>query len=59
MKRLKQQLKMLKEGQEPDKEEIEAAVAALPLLVGADGVMVGFRPHGSKPSGRTVWREVK
>jgi hypothetical protein len=59
MKRLKQQLKMLKEGQEPGEEEIEAAVAALPLLVGADGVMVGFRPHGSKPSGRTVWREVK
>jgi hypothetical protein len=59
MKRLKQQLKMLKEEQEPGEEEIEAAVAALPLLVGADGVMVGFRPHGSQPNGRTVWREVK
>lgn len=59
MKRLKQQLKMLKEEQEPGEEEIEAAVAALPLLVGADGVMVPFRPHGGKPNGRTAWREVK
>jgi hypothetical protein len=36
-----------------------AAVAALPSLVGADGVMVPFRPDGGKPNGRTVWREVK
>ena len=58
MDRLKQQLEALKDGQESS-EEIEAAIAALPLLVGADGVMVPFRPDGGKPNGRTVWREVK
>ena len=59
LERLKQQLETLKEGQEPSEEEIEATVAALPLLIGADGVMVPFRPDGGKPNGRTVWREVK
>jgi hypothetical protein len=59
MERLKQQLEALKAGQESNEEEIEAATAALPLLVGADGVMVPFRPNGGKPNGRTVWREVK
>ena len=65
---LKQQLEALKDGQEPsavrqahdeEEEEVEAAVAALPLLVGADGVMVPFRPNDGKPNGHTVWREVK
>ena len=59
MDRLKQQLEALKDGQEPSEEEVEAAVAALPLLVGADGVMVPFRPNDGKPNGHTVWREVK
>jgi len=67
MDRLKQQLEALKDGQEPsavrqahdEEEEVEAAVAALPLLVGADGVMVPFRPNDGKPNGHTVWREVK
>jgi hypothetical protein len=58
MDRLKQQLEALQDGQESS-EKIEAAIAALPLLVGADGVMVPFRPHGGQPNGRTVWREVK
>jgi hypothetical protein len=57
--RLERQLKALEDSQETGEEEIEAAVAALPLLVGADGVMVPFRPNGGKPGGRTVWREVK
>ncbi len=34
-------------------------MAELPLLVGADGVMVPFRPNGGQPDGRTVWREIK
>lgn len=50
MTRLEQQLAALKNGEMPAEEEIEATMAALPLLVGADGVMVPFR---------TVWREVK
>jgi hypothetical protein len=59
MKRLEQELEALQEGEALEEEEIEAAVAALPLLIGADGVMVPFRPDGGKPHGRTVWREVK
>ena len=59
MTHLQQQLEALKKGELPEGEEIEAPLAALPLLVGADGVMVPFRPHGGRPQGRTVWREVK
>ena len=59
MERLQQQLEALQDGAQPSEEEIGAAVAALPLLVGADGVMVPFRPDGGQPHGRTVWREVK
>lgn len=58
MTRLEQQLEALEKGELPE-EEIEAPLVALPLLVGADGVMVPFRPHGGQPQGRTVWREVK
>lgn len=29
------------------------------LAIGADGVMVPFRPNGGSPNGKTVWREVK
>ncbi len=58
MNRLKRQLEALENGRMPD-EDVEAAVASLPLLVGADGVMVPFRPDGGKPNGRIVWREVK
>jgi hypothetical protein len=38
---------------------MEEATAALPLLIGADGVMVPFRPDGGKPKGKAAWREVK
>jgi len=58
MNRLQRQLEALENGRMPD-EDVEAAVASLPLLVGADGVMVPFRPDGGKPNGRIVWREVK
>jgi hypothetical protein len=59
MDRLKQQLETLKDGHDPGEAKIEETVTALPLLVGADGVLVPFRPDGGKPNGRTVWREVK
>jgi hypothetical protein len=57
--RLERQLKALLAGELPEVEEIEAEEAELPLLIGADGVMVPFRPEGGQPKGRTVWREVK
>jgi hypothetical protein len=57
MARLNDQLTELAAGQLPQMEPLDEAIGALPLLVGADGVMVPFRPEGGK--GRTVWREVK
>jgi hypothetical protein len=59
MARLNQQLQLLEAGELPEAEEIAAEVAELPLLIGADGVMVPFRPEGGQPRGHTVWREVK
>ena len=38
---------------------MDAAIALLPLLIGADGVMVPFRPKAGTPKGATRWREVK
>jgi hypothetical protein len=55
--RLNGQLAKLSAGQPPQKESLDEAIGVLPLLVGADGVKVPFRPEGGK--GRTVWREVK
>ena len=40
-------------------EQIDAALAALPLAIGADGVMVPFRPTPKTPTGAIQWREVK
>jgi hypothetical protein len=57
--RLEKQLVALQNDELCKEEDIEATVSSLPLLVGADGVMVPFRPNDGQPSGRTVWREVK
>ncbi len=59
MQRLERELQGLLEGQAPAEEPIEPQTAALPLLIGADGVMVPFRPEEGTPKGKTVWREVK
>jgi hypothetical protein len=40
-------------------EPIDDALAALPLAIGADGVMVPFRPTPKTPVGQVQWREVK
>ena len=57
MDRLNDQLAELAAGQLPQMELLDEVISVLPLLVGADGVMVPFRPEGGK--GGTVWREVK
>jgi hypothetical protein len=56
---LQAQLKALAEERLPTEEPRAAEIEALPLLLGADGVLVPFRPDGGKPQGKTVWREVK
>jgi hypothetical protein len=43
----------------PRPEPLTPELAAAPLLVGADGVMVPFRPEGGHPRGKTAWHEVK
>ncbi len=40
-------------------EPIDTALAALPLAIGADWVMVPFRPTPKTPVGAIQWREVK
>ncbi len=40
-------------------EHMVDALGKLLMLIGADGVMVPFRPNGGSPKGRTDWREVK
>jgi len=59
MQRLNWELERLVLGQAPEIEPIVPALAHLPLLAGADGVMVPFRPEKNSPKGRTLWREVK
>lgn len=56
---LQQELEDLQAGVEPAEEPVEAPTAALPLLIGADGVRVPFRPEAGTPRGKTVWREIK
>lgn len=55
--RLNGQLAELASGQLPQMESLDEAISVLPLLIGADGVKVPFRPESGK--GRTLWREVK
>lgn len=59
LEQLKEQLADMARGQLPAEAELTAAIKALPLLIGADGVMVPFRPEAGTPEGKTVWREVK
>jgi hypothetical protein len=45
-------------GDLPPPEALAADLAAAPLVVGADGVMVPLRPTGGQPPGQTRWHEV-
>jgi hypothetical protein len=59
MEELDHQLQKLAEGEEPCEENLESTLAALPLIMGADGVMAPFRPDGGSSAGKADWREVK
>jgi hypothetical protein len=56
---LEQELALLNSGVEPVPETLPEHIQSLPLIIGADGVMVGFRPQALTPKGKTVWREIK
>jgi hypothetical protein len=59
MEQLHEQLQALAQGHLPTEEPLAAELAAAPLLLGADGVMVPFRPAGGSPRGKTAWHEIK
>jgi hypothetical protein len=59
MVQLHEQLQAVATGHLPTEEPLAAELAAVPLLMGADGVMVPFRPEGGQPRGKTAWHEVK
>jgi hypothetical protein len=58
MAQLHAQLQALDQGHLPPEEPLAADLAAAPLLIGADGVMVPFRPEGGHPRGTTAWHEI-
>lgn len=59
MTSLAAELAALENGRLPEIDPISPEVAAQTLLMGADGVMVPFRPGGKTARGKTKWREVK
>jgi hypothetical protein len=56
---LQKHLQALAQGDLPAPEALVAALAVAPLVWGADGVMVPFRPTGGQPTGKTRGPEVK
>ena len=59
METLQEHLHALAQGDLPAPEALAADLAAAPLVLGADGVMVPFRPTGGQPTGKTRWQEIK
>jgi len=59
MAHLQEDLAAVARSDEPLPEPLTAAQAAVPLALGADGVMVPFRPEAGMPWGKIRWREVK
>jgi hypothetical protein len=59
MAHLQEDLAAVARSDEPLPEPLTAAQAALPLALGADGVMVPFRPEAGMPWEKIRWREVK
>lgn len=52
-------LQALAAGECRGQESIPSALKGQPMVIGADGVMVPFRPHPGSPKGKTRWGEVK
>lgn len=59
MNRWEDELERWQQGESPTVEVLTDDIAALPLLMAADGVTVPLRPQPKTPKGQTVWREVK
>jgi hypothetical protein len=59
LEHLQTDLATMAQGHEPTPEPLAAERAALPLALGADGVMVPCRPEGGQPRGKLRWRALK
>lgn len=59
IERLEDELKAVEEGKIPALEKMSDVCKQMAMLIGADGVMVPFRPTEKTPKGKTAWREVK
>ncbi len=59
MEQLAQELALLNSGIEPLEEKRSPELEPMPLIIGADGVMVPMGPRSKTPKGKTIWREVK
>ena len=59
MEQLEEELELLASGMEPAEEKLSLLEKQMPLIIGADGVMVPIRPQEKSPKGQTSWREVK
>jgi hypothetical protein len=59
VEQLEAQLRDLAAGEPIQLEALDAALAALTLAMGADGVMVPMRPEAGTPKGKIRWQEVK
>jgi len=58
MGHLQASLDAMAQGHLPPPEPLDAAQAALPLALGADSVMVPFRPEAGQPAGKIQWRAI-
>ncbi len=54
MEQLQQEIEELATGVEPIPEALSDHLAQMPLVLGADGVMVPMRPNSGKPNGKTL-----
>jgi hypothetical protein len=59
MAQLQAQLDAVPRGVFPPEEPLAAELTTVPLVLGAEGVMVPFRPQGDQPTGKTSWHESK
>jgi len=58
METLQEHVHALAQGDLPAPEALAADLAAAPLVLGADGVMVPCRPTGGQPTGKTRWQAI-
>jgi len=59
MNKVQEELNRMESGEMPVPEKIDQSISDLPMVIGADGVFVPFRPQEESPKGKTVWYEVK